>query len=94
MRKPLQESEAKLFRESVQGAEPIRINRIEPFRHRVNAAQSLFPGGKRHSARTEPCPQPVYRQLQRFATQVVHAKQIRQYEVSIDHHPVSVQLLL
>jgi DNA-nicking Smr family endonuclease len=34
MRKPLQESEAKLFRESVQGAEPIRINRTEPFRHR------------------------------------------------------------
>jgi DNA-nicking Smr family endonuclease len=34
MQKPLQESEAKLFRESVQGAEPIRINRTEPFRHR------------------------------------------------------------
>jgi DNA-nicking Smr family endonuclease len=34
MRKPLHEAEAKLFRESVEDAEPIETDRIEPFRHR------------------------------------------------------------
>ncbi len=34
MRKPLHESEAKLFRESVEDAEPIEIDQAEPFRRR------------------------------------------------------------
>ena len=33
MRKPLQESEAKLFRESVEDAEPLQTDRAEPFRY-------------------------------------------------------------
>jgi DNA-nicking Smr family endonuclease len=34
MRKPLKESEAKLFRESVEDAEPIEADQAEPFRRR------------------------------------------------------------